>query len=477
MSGSIPVTGGLVTACGDRTAAGAGVASPRRTAFVLVAADLAGLTLAVAAGSGFWTALHPLAGAAAAWNAWPVALICCAAFALLGLYPGVGVNPAEELRRVVLGITLVYLAASAAIFLGKQSAAHSRGVYLCTWAAAVLLAPLARGLARQAFGRRSWWGAPVLVVGRGDAATTVVRRLEEQPELGWRPVATLDELEAQILAPQLKRAQRIRHVLVALPEVTRAELVRTVERLGALFAHVIVVPDLLGMASLWVAARDLNGVLGLEIRQNLLVPFNRALKRILDLALALVCGLAALPVIGVAALWIRRSSPGPAFFGQEREGLAGQRIRVWKLRTMHVNSEELLRWHLESDAGARQEWERFLKLKHDPRIIPGIGRLLRRTSLDELPQLWNVLKGEMSLVGPRPFPQYHLDKFPEEFRALRARVRPGLTGLWQICARSEGDLEAQQRLDAYYIRNWSLWLDIYILARTIKAVLTARGAY
>jgi lipopolysaccharide/colanic/teichoic acid biosynthesis glycosyltransferase len=181
--------------------------------------------------------------------------------------------------------------------------------------------------------------------------------------------------------------------------------------------------------------------------------------------------------MAAAAVWIKLISRGPVFHCQVREGIDGQRIAVWKLRTMHVDGERLLEpWFMEHPED-RAEWSRYFKLRRDPRVLPWIGKLLRRTSLDELPQLLSVLKGEMSLVGPRPFPDYHLENFPAEFRALRTQVLPGLTGMWQVSARSEGDVEVQEALDTYYIRNWSPWLDLYILARTVAAVLLARGAY
>ncbi len=144
---------------------------------------------------------------------------------------------------------------------------------------------------------------------------------------------------------------------------------------------------------------------------------------------------------------------------------------------MYPNAEELLDRHLAGSWEAREEWSRFFKLKKDPRILPGVGQVLRKTSLDELPQLWNVLKGDMSLVGPRPFPSYHLDTFDGEFRRLRRRVLPGMTGLWQVSERSEGDVTVQRALDTYYIRNWSIWQDIYLLVVTLRAVLLSRGAY
>jgi lipopolysaccharide/colanic/teichoic acid biosynthesis glycosyltransferase len=221
----------------------------------------------------------------------------------------------------------------------------------------------------------------------------------------------------------------------------------------------------------------MGGTLGLELKRNLLLGRNWLIKRVLDYILVVPLFLFSLPIVAMAALWIKKVSPGGAFYTQEREGYDGRLIRIWKLRTMYPNAEQVLERHLDENPEARDEWLRFFKLKKDPRILPGVGQILRKTSLDELPQLWNVLKGEMSLVGPRPFPAYHLDSFDLEFRRLRQRVLPGLTGLWQVSERSNGDLTVQRSLDTYYIRNWSIWQDIYLLVATLRAVLLSRGAY
>jgi len=170
-------------------------------------------------------------------------------------------------------------------------------------------------------------------------------------------------------------------------------------------------------------------------------------------------------------------SPGNPFYCQVREGGAGKNFRVWKLRTMYPKADRLLHAYLEANPDAKQEWSTHFKLKNDPRILSGVGNFLRKTSLDELPQLWNVLRGEMSLVGPRPFPHYHLEQFVDSFRKLRRSVKPGITGQWQVSARSDGDLAIQENLDTYYIRNWSVWLDLSLLGRTVLVVLNGKGAY
>jgi Undecaprenyl-phosphate galactose phosphotransferase WbaP len=464
-------------------------ARPAATGLVLATADTAGFAVAALLATWLWQLVNPAAGRY--YGIWSTAPLLLAAYALLGLYPGVGLSPVEELRRLTAANGVVFLALAGAIFLRKDVEAFSRGVFLMKWLLATALVPLARATARGLFARRPWWGVPILIFGAGRAAHLVIETLRGQPALGLKPVACLDDGErrersdcagveiagALADAPAIGRAYGIRHALVAMPSLSSRELLDVLERRAAVFPHVIIVPDLLGMASLWVTACDLGGVLGLELRQNLLVPLNRRLKRTLDLALCALAAPIAVPVVALAALAIKFVNRGPAFYAQEREGEGGGTIRVYKLRTMYLDAARLLDEHLERDPAARQEWRRHFKLRNDPRVLPVVGGLLRKTSLDELPQLWNVLRGEMSLVGPRPFPYYHLDQFDAEFRRLRAKVPAGITGLWQVESRSEGNLTVQEKLDTYYIRNWSLWLDMYILARTVKAVLARRGAY
>jgi len=221
---------------------------------------------------------------------------------------------------------------------------------------------------------------------------------------------------------------------------------------------------------------NLGGVFGIEVTNNLLRWQNRVIKRTLDLTVGALFLLLALPMIALGGLLVKLLSRGPFFFYQQREGLAGRSIRVWKLRTMYQDAEQRLEAFLSANPELRREWEEHFKLTRDPRIIPGIGSWLRRYSVDELPQLWSVVTGEMSLVGPRPFPEYHLQQFPHEFREMRRRVRPGVTGVWQVMVRSNGSIEEQKLYDTYYIRNWSIWLDLWILFQTVHAVLLGKGA-
>ncbi len=200
------------------------------------------------------------------------------------------------------------------------------------------------------------------------------------------------------------------------------------------------------------------------------------LKFLFDRLLAVPLLVCAMPIIAIAALAIKYYSPGPVFFAHERVGYRGKKIRVWKLRTMHLNAQELLEVHLSNNPSAQQTWETYFKLKDDPRIIPVIGNSLRKASMDELPQLWNVLKGDMSLVGPRPI-VVEEKKFYRNYLHHYLTIRPGLTGLWQVSGRSNTSYEERVQLDMKYVQNQSLWLDTKILAKTVYVILARKGSY
>jgi Undecaprenyl-phosphate galactose phosphotransferase WbaP len=245
---------------------------------------------------------------------------------------------------------------------------------------------------------------------------------------------------------------------------------------GRLFPSVFVMLDCTSDATpIWLRPVEIARAMTLQVRQNLLDPRRLALKRAIDLAAAVSGGLILLPFLIGIAVWIRLESPGPVFFAHRRLGVGGRHFTMLKFRTMATDADQVLQSCLDRDPELRREWEKDHKLRRDPRVT-WIGRWLRRTSLDELPQLWNVLKGEMSLVGPRPIVDEEIAKYGAAYAAY-VRVRPGMTGLWQVSGRNDTSYAHRVDIDSYYICNWSIWMDIWVLAKTPFAVLGGAGAY
>jgi len=262
---------------------------------------------------------------------------------------------------------------------------------------------------------------------------------------------------------------------VAMPGVGRERLSVIIADYVRNFRSYFLVPDYFGVTNLWMSVRDIDGILTVQTEQQLLLSHNIVLKRIFDIVLSSVGGLVFLPLCILIAILIKLDSPGPVIYTHSRRGKGGKLFELHKFRTMHQNSKEMLEKMLRENPDLQKEWQENFKLKKDPRITR-IGMLLRKTSLDELPQLWNVLKGEMSLIGPRPIIDDEIEKYGDNY-ALLASVKPGLSGLWQISGRSETDYEERVAMDIYYIQSWSLWLDLYILFKTFAAVIEGKGAY
>jgi Undecaprenyl-phosphate galactose phosphotransferase WbaP len=356
----------------------------------------------------------------------------------------------------------------------------SRLWWALVWPLAALFVPLGRGLVRAFMRRMRLWQRPTLIVGNGPNAHEAVSALQSEPALGFAVVGLVDmsgplaDASAQLAhwakVPGVQFVLALEHGQNEL----REDLLRLLARWKA--EDVSVVPAMRGVP---LFGTDISyffshEVAMLKLRNNLRYWPARLLKRVFDLVAALaLLVLGALPLLYIA--WRIKRDGGPAIFAHKRVGQSGKIFPCFKFRTMQVDAEERLRELLANDPTARAEWEREFKLRNDPRITP-IGQFLRRTSLDELPQLFNVLRGEMSLVGPRPVIRAELTKYGDDVDYF-LMVRPGMTGLWQVSGRNDVDYDTRVYLDTWYVKNWSLWYDIAILFKTIKVVLRRDGAY
>ncbi|WP_049976022.1 sugar transferase [Azospirillum sp. B506] len=421
--------------------------------------------------------------------------------AAAGLYPGFGLSDVEQFRRRCSTV----LVATPGILAGAWQ------LQLPVWpmAGAILLdllvlQPLLRRHAVGWMRRTGRWGDRVIVVGERRRVAAAIGYFQAQWQLGATAVAQcIDDIHTPqptagpdgpgggqdpqvlpdgietvayaVLGPYARQHPDMRLAIyvgdgVHLPNWDQLAA-------GLPFPEVMLLADLPKLPGFGIQPRNIGGAIGLRcLKAPARSPADWA-KRAVDIALAGAGLVVCAPLLLLLILAIKRIDPGPAFFVQRREGRDGRSIAVIKLRTMFRDAEARLTEHLASSPEAMQEWTAHFKLRHDPRILPGIGKFLRRSSLDEVPQLINILKGDMSLVGPRPFPNYHLEVFADEFRSLRCSVPPGLTGLWQVSDRSNASVSEQEQLDRYYINNRSFWYDAYLIVRTFRTVITMKGAY
>ncbi|MCF7848797.1 MAG: exopolysaccharide biosynthesis polyprenyl glycosylphosphotransferase [Kiritimatiellales bacterium] len=404
--------------------------------------------------------------------------------AIARLLPGWGVGVVDELRRIQGALFILFATVLLASFFSRITFSSSRIVFLFTYLLSAVFVPLARATTRGIVISLGQWGVPVSIYGDIRSVEMVITAVRAEPGLGYIPSVVFSDEARQgavingvpVLGDLHNITTRTPIAIMAMADASRHKLIETLEGPLEIYRRVILVPDLFEAPSLWVVPRDLQGILGLEITRNLLNPFALITKRVIDLVL--IIGTLPLWALLLALLYILiwlEDFKNPIFL-QPRLGKNRKVFRTLKFRTMVPDAEKVLERALERDPALRVEWERHYKLKKDPRTTR-IGNFLRKTSLDEIPQLLNVLWGSMSLVGPRPLPDYHYRDLPEQVRFLRDRVYPGVTGLWQVSGRSEAGTAGMEKWDPYYVRNWSVWLDIVIIVRTFKVVFGGKGAY
>ena len=456
---------------------------PGLSAMLILAADFLGLSLILWAFLGN-TIIGRYAAPAAWLPLWPLLPLFLVLYWLFDSYPGISVNPVAEIRRISLANASAFLFISVALAL-HRAAMVPYLICLSASVSASLVILTMRAFIRQTGSQFDWWGYPVVLFGGGAVAHSVLRKLMSQPHLGLRPVAVVtDQVAGREMegVPVFKSehmdqiaSSGVKHAIVAAPELSQSEFAEVMERSGNAFPHLILIPDTDFIWKVGAHARELMGILGIQVRNNLLDSGSRVAKRAIDLASSTLLALFLLPLMAIISLFIVLESGFPVFYFQRRLGLGGRIFRMWKFRTMAQDSSVVLDHCLANNAEMRKEWAEFQKLRNDPRVTK-VGRVLRRTSLDELPQLWNIIKGEMSLVGPRPYLDAQLTNYRAAY-SIYVKTTPGLTGLWQVSGRNRTTLAQRVAYDTYYIRNWSVWMDIYLLAKTVSAVLTRDGAY
>jgi Undecaprenyl-phosphate galactose phosphotransferase WbaP len=395
-------------------------------------------------------------------------LVGVVTFLFQGLYPGYGLTAVRELERMSKSVTLIFFLLAAVFYLNKPFQELPRSVLIIAWVLALGILPVAHFVLRNLLSRFSWYGVPVVVYGDGEWARQVSNSLSSVRRLGWRPQAILP---LQDIGKENPAAQTKVMIIAASMDYPIEKDARI---LNQHFQKVILVREADKFGSLWVEPRDLDGKLGLEYSYHLLRNESIWSKRLMDIVGSLLLIIILSPLLVFLAALIAIESPGSPFFRQERLGQNMRRFSVLKFRTMFINAEPQLERYLQENPEARTEYEKYHKLQHDPRVSR-VGKWLRIFSLDEFPQLLNVLRGEMSLVGPRAYMPSELGDIGE-YASVILRVKPGMTGWWQVMGRHQKSFQQRLQMDEYYISNWSLWMDIYILMKTVWVVLVGSGA-
>ena len=423
------------------------------------------------------------------WPLVPVMLLCNAAIRLYHgnpFYPGAALGPVEELRRVFLSVSLSYLLLFGYLALTRQVELYSRVALVASWGLTFLLLPLTRWWCRSLMKR---WGVgqiPVLIAGAGLGGQLMVQRIARDKFFGVRAVGFVDDhpdkqgtevggvpvLGKLADGVRIGRERQVSYVICCVPFHIMESLLK---QYSEYFLHVLLVPSNEVFSIAWSYPVNLDGCSALEIRNQLLMALPRVCKWLAEVVIAVLAIVMAFPLLLVIGLGIKLTSRGPMLYRANRLGVGGKPIRVLKFRTMYADADQRLEQLLAEDPELEREWREKFKLVNDPRITP-LGRFLRKTSLDELPQFWNVLTGEMAVIGPRPIVADEVKYYGDKYELLK-RVKPGITGLWQVSGRSEVDYPNRVALDMNYIMNWSIWMDYFIFLKTIKEVLFCRGAY
>lgn len=376
-------------------------------------------------------------------------------------------------------------------FVRANSTEHSIAFLALLWLASFSCLVIMRYLLKRILDERKILQIPLIIIGAQEEALAFTRSINNDIGMSsYKIVGLISDktpikgLEKYPLLGDFKDIEKIikttgiNNVLIAIPYLEQVKMQNIIHRVQPLVKNICIIPNLTAIpmgGGIDVETFFTEKIMLIRVRNNLERRLNRIIKYLFDMILTIVGTICISPLLVIIAIWIYKDSPGPVIFKHMRVGKDGKEFPCYKFRSMCVDAKEKLEELLKNDPKARAEWERDFKLKHDPRITKS-GAFLRKTSLDELPQIFNVLKGEMSLVGPRPIIKAEMERYGNYINDY-LMVRPGIAGMWQCSGRNDIDYTERVHMDSWYVRNWSVWLDIMILWRTFKAVFAKKGAY
>jgi len=397
----------------------------------------------------------------------------------------------EETKHLLKSITLSFVFIMMAVFIFRAYTQFSRAVIILAWLFSLFLFPLFRMIVKNLLVKLNLWKKKVLILGTNGIARMVANEIKNNNTLGYEVAGFLtDEREkigknfggSKIIGEisdceNLSKNLGVKDVIIALPDIPNKKLSKVIAQCEKSAETIRVVPGLGNLYTIGVEIENFGDVLSLSIARNLVKPWNIFIKGLFESIAAVILSILLLPFFLAICLAIKIDSSGPVFFTQDRLGWKHKKIfKFFKFRSMYVDADKRLEKYLHENPDIQNEWDRYHKIKsNDPRVTR-VGKFIRKYSLDELPQLINFFKRDMSLVGPRPYMPREINKIGNRMEIL-SRVKPGITGLWQVRGRNILSFRDRLLLDEYYIRNWSLWLDMVILWKTIKVLITREGAY
>ena len=410
-----------------------------------------------------------------------------AVFFAARLYPGIMLQPAEEVRKFSLTSFFCFTGIALSIAVETDDRDALSIALLLAIPFATLLLPLLREGVRTACCSFSWWGVPVVIYTSNENKYTIADRLLKKPSLSYRPAVIINidatEYEDYKGIPVFPYSQEIEDCIhtcnittAIVMELPEGNTINTpLDTILSGYRYIIAIPYYQNIKFVSLSVRNFGDIFGFSASNRLTRPFNLFIKRCIDLGILLLSSPLILPLVVLIAILVKCTSKGKIFYGHKRIGKDGKEITAWKFRSMVMDADKRLKELLENNPDMKREWDEHQKLEHDPRIT-SIGKFLRKTSLDELPQLFNILLGQMSFVGPRPVTEPEREKYGDTFKYIFS-VTPGLSGMWQISGRSSTGYDDRIFLDTFYIQNWSIWLDIWIILQTFIVVVTGKGAY